>query len=265
MIPLVDMHCHLVAGADDGPRTLADAVEMCNISQAEGVGAVLGLAHQNEYYPDVTPAVIRAGIKELSQALAQQEVPVAVAVYPGAEVMVTPDLLAAWEEDRLLSVADRKQYLLIELPHGVFVDLRDIVYELSRLGVRTLLAHPEQVPEYLYGNGVIEQLVELGCVTVVSSANVVDQQGAAATKRLRDWFRRGLVHLLGSDGHSPRRRPPLMAEAYRRIVEWVGEAEANRIGALNGLAILQGLPLKLPPLKPKGIASWLPRFLSAAS
>src|SRR4051812_25378968 len=32
VVPLVDMHVHLLAGLDDGPRTLDDAVAMCQRS-----------------------------------------------------------------------------------------------------------------------------------------------------------------------------------------------------------------------------------------
>ena len=262
VIPLVDMHCHLVAGADDGPPTLDDAVEMCRISREEGVGTIHGLAHQNEYYPDVTPEVIREGIRALTARLKEEQIP--VMVYPGAEIIVLPALDADWERGELLSVADRQQYVLVEMPHGLFVDIRDLVYRLSQLGLRTLLAHPEQVPELLHDDGLIEELIGLGCVTVVSTGNVVQPASALDGRRLRAWFRRGIVHLLGSDGHSPKRRPPLMAQAFRTVVNWAGEAAANRIGALNGLAVLQGLPLKLPPIERRRALSWLPRFWANA-
>jgi protein-tyrosine phosphatase len=255
VIPLVDMHCHLVAGADDGPPTLDDAVEMCRIALAEGVGALHGLAHQNEFYPAVTPDLIRAGIRTLSARLQEEKIP--VIVYPGAEVMVFPGLEDAWQRGELLSIADR---LFVEMPHGLCLDLRDLVYQLSQLGVRTILAHPEQAPELLFADGPLEELIELGCLTAVSSGNVAGAQGAPAGRRLRAWFRRGMVHFLGSDGHSPRRRPPHLADAFKIIVNWVGEAAANRIGALNGLAVLQGLPLKTPPVQARRPLYWLTRF-----
>ena len=55
---LVDVHCHLCAGLDDGPRTLDEAVEMCRIAHGEGVHWIAATAHQNETWPGVTPAGI---------------------------------------------------------------------------------------------------------------------------------------------------------------------------------------------------------------
>ncbi len=260
MLPLVDMHCHLVAGVDDGPRRLEDAVAMCRISLAEGVGAVHGLAHQNDSYPDVTPEIIRSGIVELNHAIRNEELPLLIA--PGAEVMVQPAMANFLEKDYFLSIADRRQYLFIEMPHGMFIDLRDCIMSMAQYGLRPILAHPEQVPELLFEPRQAEALLELGCLFQVSSANVVQAQSSRATRALREWFRRRMVHVLGSDGHSPHRRPPLMREAYMTIANWVGEAEADRICSINGMAILQGLPLKLPPVQRQSWRQWLPSFWS---
>src|SRR5439155_24222049 len=125
MLPLVDMHCHLLAGLDDGPRTPDDALEMCRIAYAEGTRTVAALAHQNERWANVTPDVIRAAVERLAAAL--REAGVALGVFPCAEVMAHPDLETLWAAGRLLSVADRGQYLLVEMPHQLFVDLRPIV------------------------------------------------------------------------------------------------------------------------------------------
>ena len=59
MLPLVDLHCHLLAGLDDGPRTLEAALEMCAIASADGVRLMAATAHQNPRWRDVTPERIR--------------------------------------------------------------------------------------------------------------------------------------------------------------------------------------------------------------
>ena len=66
MLPLVDMHCHLLAGLDDGPRTADDALEMCRIAHAEGTRMVAALAHQNERWNGVTPDIIRGAAQQLA-------------------------------------------------------------------------------------------------------------------------------------------------------------------------------------------------------
>jgi protein-tyrosine phosphatase len=256
MIPLVDMHCHLLAGLDDGPRTDADALAMCRLAYAEGTRLAAATAHQNERWHAVTPDGIRGAARRLAQALRDAGVP--LTVFPCAEVMAHPEVEAAWQAGDLLSVADRRQYLLLEMPHGVFVDLRDTAGRLRRAGVRPILAHPERHPELLHEAGAIERLIRAGCLVQVSSHNVTDPSSRREERALRDWFRRGVVHLLGSDGHSPGRRPPRLAEAYRRVRRWAGSTVADRVCSTNGMAVLQGLPLRIAEPEPR--RSWLPRL-----
>jgi protein-tyrosine phosphatase len=250
MLPLTDIHCHLLAGLDDGPPTQEEALAMCRLAYEDGTRLVAATAHQNEDWPRVTPAVIRLAVRELAQALRDAGIP--LTVLPGAEVMVHADVEEAWNRGELLSVGDRGQYLLIELPHGQFLDLAEMVRNFCRAGVRPILAHPERQPELLHEPGQIEHLIRAGCLVQVSARSVTHRRCREDEQALKRWFRRGIVHLLGSDGHDPSRRPPGLAAAYRQIVAWAGDRVADRVAGTNGLAVLQGLPLQVPPPEPRG-------------
>ena len=244
MIPLVDIHVHLLAGLDDGPRTQEDAVAMCRLASEDGVRLALATAHQNDRWPAVTPERVRQATEGLRQHL--REAGVDLTVFPGTEVMVDPDTDLAWQKGHLLSVADRGHYLLLEMPNGLFVDLRETVRLLRAAGVRPILAHPERHPELIEERGRLEDLVRAGCLVQVSSGRVTDPPSRRDRRELKSWFRRGLVHVLGSDGHSPTRRPPLLAAAYHEISRWAGSEVADRVCSTNGMAILNGLPFRIP-------------------
>jgi protein-tyrosine phosphatase len=246
---LVDLHCHLLAGLDDGPRCSEEALEMCRIARAEGVGLACATAHQNERWPDVTPERIRQATQRLAENLLNERV--SLTVFPCAEVMVHPGFLADWSAGQFLSVADRGRYLLIEMPNQLYVDLRESVMRLTQMGVRPILAHPERHAELLHEPDQIEQLIEAGCLVQVSSASITDPPDRACTRALKSWLKRGIVHFIGSDGHSPFRRPPLLREAYRTIEHWAGQPVADRVCSTNGLAVLHGLPLRIPRPKPR--------------
>jgi protein-tyrosine phosphatase len=242
MIPLVDLHVHLLAALDDGPRTVDEAVAMCRIAAAEGVQAMAATAHQNERWRAVTPERIVQATGELRLALAQERVP--VAVFPSAEVMAEPTTALAWQEGRLHSVGGHGQYLLLEMPRGAFVDLLPTVKALRAAGVYTILAHPEKEAEFLHGDGLLESLIDVDCLVQVSASSVTDPKTPEDARALRGWFNRGMVHLLASDGHSPKRRPPRMAAAHREMCRWIGPLAADRIAGTNGMAILNGQRLR---------------------
>jgi protein-tyrosine phosphatase len=245
MIPLVDTHCHLLAGLDDGPRTVDDALVMCRMAWEEGTRVVAATAHLGEQWPNVTPDRIRRATLELEAELTAAQLP--LTVYPTAEVAIRPELDQLWQRGELLGVSGRNRYLLIEMPAGQLVDIHRLVCQLDALGVRLVLAHAERYPELLYDRGAVDELVRIGCVIQVSSDSITEPLRRGDTQILKRWIRRGLVHLIASDGHSRDRRPPRMAAAYRRIVRWAGENVANRLCSINGLIVLEGLPLRAPP------------------
>lgn len=257
MLPLVDLHCHLLAGLDDGPKTHDEALAMCELALQEGVQTISALAHQNEHYPDVTPERIRASAQRLAKEVQIHKIP--ISVFPSAEIMVRPELEDDWDQHRLMSIADRGKYLLLEYPHGLFLDLYALTQRLRRQGLTPILAHPERQPELLHEPGQIERLIEAGCLVQVSSGSVTDPRTNADRRAVKSWVKRGVVHFLASDGHSPRRRAPRMADAYHQVRRWAGGPMADRIASSNGLAVVQGLPVRVAPPEPLR-RPWLLKF-----
>ena len=257
MVPLADMHCHLLAGLDDGPRTWDDALAMCRGAYEEGVRLAAATAHQNERWRAVTPERIVAACAELRRRLGEAGVP--LEVFPCAEVTAHVGLAESWQRGLLLGVSGRRHYLLVELPHGPAVELGPTVKRLQEAGPRPILAHPERHPELLDEPGALERLIGLGCLVQVNAGSVTDPPSRAAARALRDWFRRGCVHLLGSDGHSPTRRPPRLAGAYRQVRAWAGAATADRVCSTNGMAVLHALPLRVEGPRPR--RRWWPPSL----
>jgi protein-tyrosine phosphatase len=125
--------------------------------------------------------------------------------------------------------------------------------------VRPVLAHAERCPELLHDPPAVEKLIRAGCLIQVSSMGITHATDAADKRALKDWFRRGIAHVLGSDGHSLRRRPPDLADAYVQVKRWAGAMVADTVGRANGLAVLHGRTLVVPPIEPP-VRHWLPRL-----
>ena len=142
MTPLADTHVHLLAGRDDGPETVEEAVAMCRMLVAEGARHATALAHQNEHYPDNSAGQLRPVAADLATVLAARQIP--LSIYPTGEVMLSHTTVDDWTAGRLLSVGDCGKWLLVEMPHGLFVDLLPIAVALRSQGVRPIVAHAER-------------------------------------------------------------------------------------------------------------------------
>jgi protein-tyrosine phosphatase len=260
MVPLADTHVHLLAGLDDGPRDPDEAAAMCRTLAAEGVRYATALAHQNESYPDNTPDRLRAAGADLSSALRGASSP--LSVHPTAEIVLTPDLVEDWLAGRLLSVGGHGQFLLVEMPHGMFLDVRPLAARFREVGVRLVIAHAERYEELLEQPGLVEGFIAAGCLIQVTAGGLASPPSAAAGRTLKDWARRGVIHLLGSDGHRMAgRREPRMRAGYEALARWAGPEAADRVGGIWGAALLQGLPVRVPPPAPRS-RSWLSRLFS---
>jgi protein-tyrosine phosphatase len=257
MTPLADTHVHLLAGRDDGPLTPDEAGAMCRMLVAEGARHATALAHQNEQYPENTADQLRAAAAELVGYLAARKIP--LSVYPTGEVMLSPTTVEDWQAGRLLSVGDRKQWLLVEMPHGAFVNLLPVAEALRPLGIRPIVAHAERYPQLLDDPGLTAAWIEAGCLIQVTARALAEPWSAEMEQSLRRWVTGGFVHLLGSDGHGIDRRRPVLAAGFSRLTKWAGRVAAERIAGLWGVAVLQGLPVVVPPPKAPS-RSWFTRL-----
>ena len=252
MVPLADVHVHLLAGLDDGPRDPAEALELCRMLAADGVSHSTALAHQNPSWPLNTPERIRTAASALAVQLRESGIP--LSVHPTAEVVLTSQLVEEWKAGKLVSVADKGKYLLVEQPHKAFLDYSIAAKAFRGLGVRIIIAHAERYPELLHDPGLTADWIRAGCLIQVSTQALAEPQ-SRDEKALREWATRGMIHLLGTDGHRPDFRPPRYAAGYRRLAKWIGEPAAERIGGIWGGAILQGLTVN-PPLPKQKSKGW---------
>lgn len=221
---MVDLHTHVLPGVDDGPATLAEAVDLVAAAAATGVVTIVATPHVSARYPN-TPAAVAGGVSALAAALVERSV--AVELLPGAEVesALLPTLAAADLE--AFTIGGTGRYLLVELPWDrVDAETGYLIQRLAARGIRPVIAHPERYAYVQETPAVLTSLTEAGAVLQVTVSSMLGDHGrtAAATGRLL--LERGLAHLLASDMHgSGLKRAPLADAAAvvsdRRLLDWL--------------------------------------------
>lgn len=254
---LADTHVHLLAGLDDGPPTPDVALAMCRTLVSEGARFATALAHQNDAYPENTADRLRASAAELHAMLAEKKIP--LSVHPTGEIMLSPDTLSDWRAGKLLSFGDHKQYLLVEMPHGDFVDVLPLAEALRPEGVRFVIAHAERYDPLLDDLALAQKWIEAGCLFQVTARAIAEPWEPGFEMALKRWAKGGFIHVLGSDGHGIDRRRPVLAAGFRRLSKWVGQRQAARIACEWGRAVLEGKPVNVPLPRPEG-RSWFSRL-----
>jgi len=254
----IDTHCHMLPGVDDGASTWDDALAMARLAVADGVCVSVVTPHQLGTNRHLDGPTIRAKTAHLQEFLNQNGV--GLRVLPGAEVRVEPDLIEKIREGEVLTLADRGRYVLLELPHEVYLPLEDMLRNLRQAGLTGILAHVERNQGVLAQPGVIPPLLEAGCLLQVTASSLTGSFGPDVEKLAVRLVERGQIHFVATDAHGAKMRRPQMREAFRKAVDLAGYKVACELFHDHPAAVLddQVIPCRTREAAPKrwGLGRW---------
>jgi protein-tyrosine phosphatase len=240
--PMIDLHCHILPGVDDGARSLEESVALCRLAAADGCTAMIATPHQRrgEWWNDD-----REQLRQLAHQV-QETVGDSLTVRLGGEVHGDPDLLS--EVERLpeggIQPLAGSRYLLIELDvYTTPAAAIHLIHEIVVAGWRPILAHPELIPWLAPDPEMLRRLVGLGATAQVTAMSLTGDFGRRPQQEAWRMLDAGLVHFVASDAHDVRRRPPGLRRAYQMIAARSGEETARRLTTDNPRAVLEDQPL----------------------
>jgi protein-tyrosine phosphatase len=259
---VIDLHCHVLPGIDDGPATPEEALALARAFLAEGITRVTATPHVSPGYSN-SAATIAARCSELVSALARAQLP--LEVVPCAEI----DLLhgAALGEDELAAMTlGRGDALLVECPFAPVVpSFEALIARLQDRGHRVVLAHPERSPAFTRDHDLLRRLVHRGALSSLTGASLAGDFGRTA-QRYACWaLDEGLAHNVATDAHGANRRMPVLRgpleeAGYGWAAEWLTVAVPE--------AVLSGAPLPSRPSPPAtggGALGWWRRTLAGGA
>jgi protein-tyrosine phosphatase len=201
---VVDIHCHILPGLDDGSPDLACSVAMAQLATSVGIGTAIGTPHWIEDEHETDPAVVCRAANNLQLELNSGNI--ALSILPGNEAFVCPDLPNRVRRGDVLTLADKGTHLLLELPYDElpnYVD--DVIFKLQLQGLIPVLAHVERY-EYVRSDWhVLDRWVRRGCLAQVNAASLDRMTGDNLAQELAD---RGLVACTATDAHDTALRAP---------------------------------------------------------
>jgi protein-tyrosine phosphatase len=254
---VIDLHCHVLYGIDDGPATIEGSIAIARASASAGTRAILATPHVNWRYPN-TSEQIAVAVAELNEKLAEEEI--AVEILAGAEIAMTRIGDIAPDELSRLALAGGS-WLLVEPPFTPAASgLDTILIELQRQGHRILLAHPERCPAFHRDPEMLTRLVRGGILTSITAGSLVGRFGETPRRFAIALLRKGLAHNVASDAHDEANRRPGMASEIERaglgaLTDWLTNAVPTAL--LNGDAAIPARPaVDLPEATATSRSRW---------
>lgn len=232
--PLVDLHCHVVPGVDDGARDDQHAVKMLRAAHEDGIQTIVATPHAGH----TTREEIEQGVAHVNRLASDAEID--VEVLPGCEARIGADLVAQVRSGELLTI-NGTDYLLLELylAHSWAMDTVELVVDrLHDAGIQPILAHVERYPTVQRNLDSIEGLLLRGVPMQVNAHSLTGYHGPDAQRVAEQLARDGNLHLLASDAHNAERRAPQLNAAFRRLIELAGDAVARQVRQ-NAIQVLR--------------------------
>jgi protein-tyrosine phosphatase len=221
--PVIDLHCHVLPGIDDGPATIEGSLAIARLAAAGGTQVLVATPHVSSRYRNDA-----AGIAERVAALNERLVAEAVLtaagrvleVRPGAEIALT--LIPELRDGQLATLGlGGGPWLLVEPPFtpvapNLDAILLELLADLRSVGGRIVLAHPERCPSFQRDPPMLERLVRAGMLTSVTAGSFGGRFGGEARGLALALAREGLLHNVASDAHDAVNRTPVLAAELER-------------------------------------------------
>lgn len=224
---LVETHCHILPGIDDGAKNTEMSLEMIKMLQNQGAHKIIATPH---YYSDTIS--LSDFISRRSEALSKLKAVLpseAPEIIPAAEVFISRFLFS--NEDLSPLSFGKENYILIEHPFSCPFEDKHYERLLSLCcdyRLTPILAHIERYPALMNNPDKIDRLIDMGCLTQ-SNIESFDELPLFQRKKLFKYLDSGRINIIGSDCHNLKNRTPEYSAGAERIIKKCGSGKLDEL------------------------------------
>ncbi len=234
---MIDLHCHILPGIDDGPENMEAALAMCRMACEDGIRMIVATPHcgNGRYVNDETS--ILPVYEKLRRRIREEKIGIELLV--AGDIHIRPGLESFLEENRRLCLGGR--FALVEWPPDIvprFID--DFIFRMSLAGFAPILTHPERNRAIQRRPALLKQWLLGGGLTQITAMSLTGEFGPEARESALALLERGWVHCVATDAHSTGRRKPVLSKAAALLKEFIGKEDASRLLVENPRRILAG-------------------------
>jgi protein-tyrosine phosphatase len=220
---MLDIHCHILPGVDDGATDWAAALEMCRIAEQDGITHIVATPHANAQY-SYDRAKHQVVLEELRSKFANLRFSL------GCEFHLSYENVEAALKDPHHYTIGGSRFLLVEMSdYRTPTQLKELLFRLHCRGLATIIAHPERSPILAQYRELAAELVGMGCLLQITGDSLWGAWGRTARKQSEAYLEAGLVSVISSDAHDAHRRPPTLSKARKAAAKIVEDINAARL------------------------------------
>ena len=253
---MIDLHCHILPGIDDGPAHMDESLAMARQAAADGIKTLVAAPHTlNEVYLNPRHQVLEH-VAHLQKALAEHKIDIEICM--GSEVHICTGLAKKILAGEVATINDTGRYVLVEFPlHVIPPGSQEELFQMKLSDITPILAHPERNPVFQNHPERLGYFVDMGCLIQITAMSITGLLGEDAMDCAHTLLEQRKVHVIASDAHSFDNRPPILSPAVDVAARNLGSREeAEAMVIHRPRAILSGKPVKAPNPKPIRKKKW---------
>jgi len=243
---LIDLHCHILPGVDDGAKSLEESLLMARRAVEDGIHTIVATPHTlNGIYinsaREVTPKVA-----SLQETLSKNHIK--LQLYVGADVHLCPHMLELIESGDAGTINNARKYILLEFPSQVVPPkVKDEIFSLKLNGITPIISHLERNPVIQHNIDILYEFIRMGALCQVTAMSITGDFGGIAMQCAERLLSHRMVHVIASDAHSSESRPPVLSQAVEAAAEILENYDdAERMVTEVPAAILSGNMPEIP-------------------
>ena len=232
---MIDIHCHILHGIDDGPQSIEESTGMAKVALLDGITTIVATPHiKNTLIP---PELIQEKIDELKRRLALDNIPVGILKGADVNAAISPAFLNNY-------TINGTKYILFEFPHThIPVNARDLIFKAVTSGLHPIITHPERNPSIIKNPQLIADLAASGAFVQITAGSLTGDFGLDAKHCAIHLLKLRVVNFIATDAHSTSLRRPVLSEGLKVAEKILGADNACRLVMENPESVINGRPL----------------------
>ena len=234
---IVDMHCHILPGIDDGSDSWETSVEMVRIAAQEGITDMIATPHFKAGHHNASPERVKKLAAELQERVRREGIN--VSIYTGNEIMYFGEAADLLDRGEILTMCD-SDYVLVEfLPGDNFRHISSGLDELRYMGYEPILAHVERYECMLRDAANVRELYRRDICMQVNAASITGALGSKVKKAVIKMVDEGYIDYIGTDAHDTGKRSPQMQKCIKLLEKRYMEEDVDDLICANALDIIE--------------------------
>lgn len=238
---LVDIHCHILWGLDDGCRTSDETLDALQAYAALGYTDVAPSPHAQARYAGGYPEACARRLEDTRRLAA--EAGLSLRLHRNAENPLDDFWFSQLEHGVVRGLGEPEAYALVEFPFVDEVgDMPGLVARARARGCMPIVAHPERCLAF-EEPGRAEAVVRAGAALQLNIGSLIGRHGQLAYEVSDRLLGAGLYAVAGTDLHGPYDAADWIDEALTTLERKAGKAQLERLCSVNPARALRGEPL----------------------